>query len=450
MADLYEKLKRFQQATTSSISPKPENPSASSDISFSSRSSLPDSLFLLPGLSRARDLISHIEKRDAEKKQFLADIGVEEAVNKAGAYGYREIILPPHELGYRPEDLTPTEMALQTRDEAFLEIVPGRILFLDTETTGLAGGTGTVPFLVGTGSFEKEGFRIRQYLMRDYDEEPAVLQALEEASRPFQAVATYNGKCFDIPLLNSRFLLNRLRPRLSGLPHADFLYPARRFWRGMLPDCSLITVESRIFGRTRIDDIPGEQIPYVYFDFLRGQRLQRMRPVLNHNAEDIVTLAKIAARTCRMLRDPFHETGHSMELAGVGRFFAAIGDRERACVCWDHVRKNGNLPRRHLNEVCRNLTLLYKKMERYPEARDIWLEMAETTNDLHAYIELAKYYEHKVQDLAEALRLTDEVLTLLDGLEDTDVGYSIKHEIVNQELLHRRQRLIRKLKSACE
>lgn len=446
MADLYEKLKRFQQINTFSPLPRPEAPPAAADPALSSKPSIPDKLLQIPGLARARDLIGLIEKRDAEKKQWLSSIGMGEAVNEEGAYGFRETVVSPRAMGYRAEDLTGPEMVLQIRDETLASIAPTRILFLDTETTGLAGGTGTVPFLVGIGSFEEGGFRVRQYLMRDYDEEPAVLRALHDEIKAFQAVATYNGKSFDLPILHARFVINRLHPRLSGLPHADFLFSARRFWREMLPDCRLITVEAQIFGRTREDDIPGDQIPYVYFDFLRGQRMHRMRPVLNHNAEDIVTLAKIAARTCRMLRDPFTETGHGLELAAAGRFFAAAGNWEQACACWDHARINGNLPRQHRGLVSRSLSLLYKKMDRLAEALAIWHELAETANDLRAYIELAMYYEHTAQDYATALRMTNAGMALLENLDESEWDYPLNRRDLLEKMKHRRGRLTRKLK----
>lgn len=446
MADLYEKLKRFQQSTTPSTSPKPEERLVPASHLVSDKTSRLEKLLQAPGLARARDLIDQIEKRDAEKKQFLESIGVVEVSNEAGSFGFRETIFAPRAMGCRVEDFTGPEMVLQTRDDTFSNIDPARMLFLDTETTGLAGGAGTVPFLVGIGSFEKEGFRVRQYLMRDYDEEPAVLRALHEEIEACQAVATYNGKRFDIPILDARFVLNRLRPRLSRLPHADFLVSARRFWREMLPECRLITVEARIFGRTREDDIPGEQIPYVYFDFLRGQRLDRMRPVLHHNADDIATLAMIGAKTSRMLRDPLAEAGHGLELAAVGRFFEDAGDWERACACWDHARQNGNLPHPHRNLVSLRLSLLYKKMARYPEAIPLWYELAEGANVLRAYIELAIYYEHTARDFATALRLTATGLDLMENRDESGWILLKKTEDQLQRMKRRRHRLIQKLK----
>ena len=141
-------------------------------------------------------------------------------------------------------------------------------VYLDTETTGLAGGAGTAAFLIGAGWFEGERFRVRQYFMRDYHEEGALLQALEEDIAGFSSIVTYNGRAFDIPLLDTRFRLARSRFSLGEVPLLDLLHPARRLWKERLESCRLQSLEVALLGLQRTGDIPGDEIPQVYFCLL--------------------------------------------------------------------------------------------------------------------------------------------------------------------------------------
>ncbi len=438
MADLYERLKRFKNNTTQSSN------SGSAGISPTDSPQLPESLRDIPGLSRARDLVGIAVKREQEKKQFLETIGVEETENEHGAYGLRHVFYPADDLLYPSEDINGFELSILTRDEETKSLDPKDILFIDTETTGLAGGTGTVPFLVGVGFFEQNGFCVRQYLMRDYNEEPAVLHEVNALLDKFPAISSYNGKCFDAPLLKSRFLLNRLRSRIMEMPHADFLFPARRFWRSMLPNCTLMSVESHITGRIREDDIPGEQIPYVYFDFLRGMRMQRMRPVLNHNADDILTLALMASRMCRMLRLPPPRNMQGLELAAVGTFFAARSDWDQAFFYLNQALEQNDFSSEHRFSIQKRLSLIYKKMERFSEACTIWRIMAQEHEDFFAYIELAKFYEHKEKNISQAKRFTEEALSQADQFMDNMNLDASSSQSIKKQLMHRLNRLSRK------
>ena len=433
MADLYERLKRFKHGTTQESAEKKTVPEPAKG-----GASIPESLLNVPGISRGRDLLDSIQKRDEAKFAFIASLGFETVTNKPGSCVVRDVFYPSNELLYPPEEITAKELALQTRDERFTGIHPKEILFLDTETTSLAGGTGTVPFLTGVGYFERGGFLVRQFLMRDYDEEPSLLHEFENTLSRFKAISTYNGKTFDVPILTTRYMLNRLRTRMTQLPHADLLFPARRLWRDFLPDCSLGTLESSILGRVREDDIPGALIPYVYFDFLRGIRIERMRPVLNHNADDILSLAFVAARTCQMLREPLDDSLHGQEIAAMGRIFVIENDWERACVCFERALERNDLPELIRLKTEKHLSILYKRMERYDRARSLWLKRIESgSTDLFAYIELAKLYEHKDRLPALALEVTEKALDI--------ARLATEGKKLVEALNHRRGRLMRKL-----
>ncbi len=418
MVDLYERLQRFKKNTTPESGSKEKSAQDTSafhdSVSLPNQlASLPNQLRSIPGLARARDLIGIAEKRDRQKRQFLESIGVEEAENGQGKYGVRNVLFPVDELPYPPGDIRGDELVFQMRDESLAIADPETMLFLDTETTGLGGGTGTVPFLIGVGFFEGNVFRVQQYLMRDYDEEPAVLMEIDRLVRLFPVIATYNGKGFDIPILRSRFLLNRIHSPIEERLQADFLYPARRFWREMLPNCTLLCVEQFLTGKTRIDDIPGELIPMVYFDFLRGLRIQRMQTVLNHNVEDIRTLPLIASRTCRMIRQPWPEWLHGLEMAALGRMYAAVEDWENACCCLEQALQWNGIPPSSCLPICKNLSILYKRLKRYANACSLWKQMIQEYEDPFAYIELAKFYEHRERNYAQALFFTSQAVSLV-------------------------------------
>lgn len=167
------------------------------------------------------------------------------------------------------------------------------VAFFDLETTGLSGGTGTVAFLAAIGRYDEGSrFTVRQFFMEDYPYEPDFLACIENEFHDAQAVVTYNGSSFDMPLYSTRRSMNRLAPARTVV-HLDALHAARRLWRKPLGDCSLQNLETAVLGARRGDDIPGSEIPSVWFDFLRIGNHARLEKVFEHNAQDIVSLASI-------------------------------------------------------------------------------------------------------------------------------------------------------------
>ena len=180
------------------------------------------------------------------------------------------------------------------------------LLFLDTETTGLSRGAGTVAFLVGVGYFSQDHFVVEQYLMRDYDEELFVLQEINRLLEAFPVLVTFNGRTFDMPVLQSRFLLNRFPDKYESV-HADVLYPSRRLWKLRLGSCNLQTLEESVLGVVREDDIPGALIPQTYFKYLDNRDFEPIRSIMAHNRQDITskkvkrpTTAKDRRMLCRV------------------------------------------------------------------------------------------------------------------------------------------------------
>ncbi|HEX2522413.1 MAG TPA: ribonuclease H-like domain-containing protein, partial [Terriglobia bacterium] len=207
---------------------------------------------------------------------------------------------------------------------------PRSVVFLDTETTGLSGGTGTVAFLVGVGRWSASGFTVEQYWMRDYNEERAVLLALRESLEDAEVLVTFNGKAFDIPLLQSRFVLARQRWPLAGAVHLDLLHPARRIWKLRLGVCSLANLESQILGIERENDIPGHLIPQVYFRYVRTRNPQGIGSILRHNRQDIETLARLALRMAEIFSGQASENLAPVDLFSAARYAHALGERELA------------------------------------------------------------------------------------------------------------------------
>ena len=173
-----------------------------------------------------------------------------------------------------------------------------RCLFLDTETTGLSGGAGTVAFLVGVGYVEGETLVIEQLMLREYADEPALLDRLGRRMADFDSVCTFNGRNFDMPLLETRFTMNRMRDRWKALENLDLLYPSRRAWKLRLGSCRLCNIESEILGMPREDDLPGSEVPARFFQFLKTGEEALLEDIVRHNRQDIATLAKLLVRLC--------------------------------------------------------------------------------------------------------------------------------------------------------
>jgi len=173
-----------------------------------------------------------------------------------------------------------------------------RIVFLDTETTGIQGGAGMCPFLVGLGCFAGDEFHMLQYFIRDFDEEPSMLHALGERLSGFELVVTYNGTAFDIPLLETRFTLARLDSPFQNLSHFDLLFTARRLWKNGHGSCRLTALEREMLSFFRGPDVPGSMIPRVYFDYLQRRPSSTLNGVFTHNVHDVVSLAALTLHAC--------------------------------------------------------------------------------------------------------------------------------------------------------
>jgi hypothetical protein len=207
------------------------------------------------------------------------------------------------------------------------------VLFIDAETTGLSAASGTVAFLVGLGCLDDDVFKVHQFFLPDYPDEPAQLEAVAELAAECEYLCTFNGKCFDLPLLETRFIMQRLGSPFNELPHIDLLHSSRRFWRTRVPDTTLQTLERELLGLYRYNDTPGYLIPQLYFDFLKHGRAEPLNGVMLHNQLDIVSLMFLLVATQRYVDNAPQFDYYSPEEALIfSRFHLRRRELERSCL----------------------------------------------------------------------------------------------------------------------
>lgn len=294
---------------------------------------------------------------------------------------------------------------------------PERWAFLDTETTGLAGGTGTYAFLVGVGHIAPEGFRLKQFFMRDYGEEASLLHALDEHLAGFDVLITYNGKTYDQPLLETRFRMARSRPPFTRMQHLDLLHGARRLWKLRFESCRLVELETQVLGVERQGDLPGEMIPYVYFEYLRTREAFRVVPIFHHNALDILTLACLTGIVPHAFRSPNGATvQHGADLVGLARWLRAMDRHEEAIQLFRRAIEL-NISDELLFRTMWDTALLEKKLGRPGGALALFSDLAGARNPFRAAAleELAKHYEHGERNYEMALEMTRAALELEDS-----------------------------------
>lgn len=321
--------------------------------------------------------------------------------------------------------------------EASRPVKTADLLFLDTETTGLSGGTGTVAFLIGVGFFSEGHFVLRQYFMRDYNEEYAMLKALNETLQARRGLVTFNGKAYDWNLLQTRFTFNRLRAALSNPVHMDLLYPSRTLWKLKLESCRLSSIEQNILNESRSDDIPGSVIPTAYFKYLDDRNATEIKRVIDHNEKDILSLVALLSRIDTLLRAPLEEAGDKSELFGAGNMLEKSCDLENAMECYS--RCSDSESRTIREKSLWKLAGIHKKSKNYAAAAEqleIMLDSSQAPN-IQVMIELAKHYEHRVRDIHKAMSVVQEAL-------DACAELSFVRNLYYRELTARMDRLKRK------
>lgn len=305
-------------------------------------------------------------------------------------------------------------------------------LFLDTETTGLSGGTGTMAFLIGLGWFADGAFHIRQIFARDFSEERAALFYLAEIAAQKNFLVTFNGKAFDVNLLSTRFILNRLKSDLVNLPHLDLLHPSRRILGHRLENNRLQTLEAEVLGVFREGDIPGWEIPQRYFDWLKLRDGRLLESIFEHNKIDVISMATLTAHLTEILCAKRElQNSHADDYLAAARLLFKRRDTERAGKILDVFGENttGN----ELSQISKKeLSFLYKRTGRWEQATQIWQELLQIAPaDFSAVSEMAKWLEHRARDYGAAKTLVENALSQNNGFSQNE----------KESLAHRLKRL---------
>lgn len=297
-------------------------------------------------------------------------------------------------------------------DDLLMALCPGHSVspvnewvFLDTETNGLAGGAGTFAFLIGLGYVTTDGFLVRQYFLREPSEERSVLYRIAEELARFSTVVTYNGKAYDLPLLETRYRLARSAVPFESMPHVDLLHACRRLWKLRFESCKLTHLEARVLGHERVGDVPGFLIPSLYANYLRFGEAGSLAPVFMHNALDILSLACLTNVVGGAYSDPTSMVvRHGAECVGLGRWLVQAGRAEDALPLLRRAI-NTNIPEDLLARTLWDIFEIERKALRYEAARDAVEQIIGFPNTLHARAleALAILYERRFKDLPRAL-----------------------------------------------
>lgn len=331
-------------------------------------------------------------------------------------------------------------IAQWANDPRIADLPLSKFAFLDTETSGLSGGTGTYAFLVGAARFIEGKFVLKQFFMRDPAEEPALLEGLAGFLAPCEALVTFNGKSFDAPLLVTRYSLHQIPVPFKNYAHLDLLPLARRLWRDRLPSRALKYLEEHIleFSRTS-DETPGYEIPWLYFDYLRSGNARPLAGVFYHNAMDVVAMAALLNYVTEMTSNPYEgRIRHGLDFVALGKLFEDLGHLEEATRLYERGLES-ELAESDFGVAVRRLSILQKKRGDMSQAVRLW-EDAAARGHIYAHIELAKYYEHKLRDAKASMEWARSARSLV---EKADLpAYIRKHWL--EEIDHRLSRLGRK------
>ena len=416
----------------------------------------------ISALKPARDILRTAGTRASDDTDRLPQLlGASVAKNRFGEH------LSVQNWFSTPESFEPSPIALELlsriRDEsvsrrtrAALED-PSRWLFLDTETTGLAGGTGTYAFLVGIAWWDAGGLQVEQFFMRDFTEEHSLLHELAARIAERSVLITFNGKSFDWPLLENRFTMTRSirAPRLAA--HLDLLHPARAIWRLRLGSVRLVELERRVLDAPRLgwhreDDVDSALIPQIYFDYLRGGVAEPLASVVRHNQMDLRGLAALFARISAVLTDGEPHAVSSeeaLDLFGLSRFLDRRGEHSRARAACEHALLTG-LPAEFKPQATRELALLAMRQGDHTRAALLWEELLSHPGDtVYACERLAIHHERRTRDMPRAAgfaRLGLQKLRLIHA-RPKDVLTAGRLARLELSFLHRLRRLEHRVKA---
>lgn len=327
-------------------------------------------------------------------------------------------------------------------------------VFLDTETTGLA-GAGTLAFMVGVAYLEQqqvpgadtpnEVFVVRQYFLRDPGDERPMLGMLDELLKRKAGLVTFNGRSFDLPLLDTRYLMNRRPGRVLDLPHMDLLPLSRRMYRARVGSCALGSLEQSILGVHRTgEDVPGWLIPALYANYLRSGDAEPLTGVFYHNQLDLLSMVTLATRLLNEIHQP-EAIAEPLDRLSMAKWQIDLGHIAEAEANLRQLLA-ADLELGPYQEALWRLALLYKQTDRRREAVPLWQQLAVISMDgVDAHIELAKFYEWHEVDLLAAIQWTEQALALVEKRRPSSSLF-----LRRGELKHRLERLQQKYATGSE
>ncbi len=290
-------------------------------------------------------------------------------------------------------------------------IPPRRLVYFDLETTGLSGGAGMVAFLAGVGEWRDDAFVTTQFLMPSFTAEPALLHALNTYLGDDAVLVTYNGRTFDVPVMEMRGEMQRVPQVVCDMPHLDLLHAARRLWRASEEgerSCRLTHLEESVLGVGRVGDVGGFEIPTRYFQFVRSGSARGLEPVLLHNRLDLLSLAALTAHAQRIVRDGREMPPSGSTAFGLGALYERTGWIDAALPCYRAAAEDHWQTRDVRRGAARALARLLRRQRRYEEAAAAWhllLQLGGRPQLLREAREaLAIHHEHRVGQLEEARR----------------------------------------------
>ena len=320
------------------------------------------------------------------------------------------------------------------------DFVLERCVFMDTETTGLAGGSGTLAFMVGLGFYREKNFWLYQGFLRDPSDEPGMLGRIEELLEGIDTVVTYNGKSFDVPLMHARCVINGFEKAFEGMRHIDLLHVARKVWKHRLPSRTLGTVENEILGFYRSEEeVPGWMAPELYFQYQKTGDASGVVPVFYHNAMDILTLGVLLRVVAQLVHDPYQVESPGADLVSIARMYADQKEYDRAIALYEEGIQHDLADEVYLDALMR-FAVIFKRQNEMEKALPLW-ERAVQLGSIDACEELAKYYEHQCKDYECAMKWVNagfNCMRIADHLNRYQV-----HRI-EESLQHRLERLLGK------
>ncbi len=334
--------------------------------------------------------------------QSLANVIPGEEINTiyGSAYLVRETVSLDETYGAVSLQFTnaPELLAAWCGTEELTTASPEDFVYIDTETTGLGVGAGILAFMIGIGHFHDNSFEIEQYFVQSPGEETATLAAVSQTVTNHKYIVSFNGKAFDIPILNNRFIINGLTSPFERSTHLDLLHLARRLWSRRLTSRTLISLEAEILDASRSqEDIPGWVIPQLYQDYLHTGDARLIKSVFYHNAKDILAMAALLNHMANLLDHPIGKPDtHMLDIVSIGILHESLGRKSEAVQIFEHALEL-DLPWEAKLATMRRLSFLYKQMDQYQAAVNLW-QAAVEANEGYAYIELAKYCEHRAKN----------------------------------------------------